>query len=295
MVIDQANAKLERMLQKQIKSDGVEDNIHDEKECGILLDNIATILTTFMGQEPKPSELSNINPDMKLRRLEDIMQAQKLENDFLRMEVNDLKSERDMELILLNSEKARLEEKFTSNARLLADKDRQMANQEKELEILRESLKATTAGYISGDDSFSETDSYVCDSYVSGANKRDDTNGGRKVYSPPRDKYTSLVEAKEKAEIDAKTNSDNLETAKKIISSLEESHKKTTQDLKTRLHSSNETIASLLDISNKFEKETADLKAEIKMLREAEGKRQEETSRLSNLIPKNDDSLPGLT
>lgn len=171
--------------------------------------------------------------------------------NIIRKEIEqELKSEMDQEMIVMNSERSIIKEKNKELVDMLSKKD-------EEMRILRSSLKESSVGYISGDDSDIEDD-------ADPTNVPEEVNGGN---VPPPEQVEEILLAKDKAEKEAKDNAERLANAKVIISSLEQSNKTMTEDLKSRWHDSNAAIVSLLDQSGKHEKETEELKSNIDKLK----------------------------
>jgi len=185
--------------------------------------------------------------------LEENLKLLRLENDKIREDT----SERDQELILLNTEMGRIKDDHLANFDLLKSK-------EKELVVLKASLNDASMCYISGDDS--DSDDEECAMQLIDVVPVRPTNHARKN-SYDKEMCANLINAKEKAEEIAKSNGESLANAKMIIASLEQSNKKITQDLKLRLHDSNAALVSILEQSQKHERDSVILRAEIEKLK----------------------------
>jgi chromosome segregation ATPase len=176
-----------------------------------------------------------------------------------------------------------------------------LANKERELHVLRSSLKVddNDAGYISDDASDDDEDegdqqsTYSSPARLNGYSPADaealatilsQTNGSmdgsvraRELESLRKD-LSKIKSEKEKFEKDLKEERESLASAKMIISSLENANKQMMEDLRSRLQDSNAAIAALLDKSMEHEKTSEKLKEELDLLnkeREAERKRYE--------------------
>ncbi len=177
-----------------------------------------------------------------------ILEAQK---KCMRSELElELKQEQDQELVSLSSELALVKKKNDEYKRMLFKKD-------EEMNVLRASLKESSVGYISGDESDLEDES---------APGKPPLHIAHHSGLTPKE-IEELLKAKEKAEAEAKQNAESLANAKMIISSLEQSKKSMIEDLKVRLHDSNSAIVSLLDQSGKHEKESAELRSNLHKLK----------------------------
>jgi len=183
------------------------------------------------------------------------LEVLRIENEKIREEVR----ERDQELLFLNAEMSRMKEVQSSNMNNLFMK-------EEELRLVKESLNDASVGYISGDESDTDSENYVPND--TGSMPLHEAISVCKD-SNDRELCVNLIKAKEDAEKRAKSNQESLANAKMIIASLEQSNKKMTQDLRSRLHDSNLALVSVLEQSQKHEKESAILRVEIDKLKKS--------------------------
>ena len=186
----------------------------------------------------------------KEQLLERSLSRQRAENDRIRKNIDELRTEKDQETAILGIELASLQGKYTLNMDVLQKK-------EDELKVLRSSLKEDSVGYISEDESDLEDDG--AGSVNPSIEKVNDDHHVTEMCAKLRD-------AKETAEKEAKRNADNLAEAKLIISSLEQSNKTITENLRTRLHDSNAAIVSLLDQSKQHQSTNIELKKKLDQL-----------------------------
>jgi len=189
----------------------------------------------------------------RMHILEENLKLLRVENEKIREDT----SERDQELILLNTEMGRIKEEHLENVDLLKSK-------EEELQVLKESLNDASICYISGDESDSDGEEPVV-KLVGAISLRPPNHARKNSYD--KEMCANLINAKEEAEEIAKSNGESLANAKMIIASLEQSNKKMTQDLRSRLHDSNAALVSILEQSQKHEKDSVMLRAEIEKLK----------------------------
>ena len=196
------------------------------------------------------------NESLLVNNLERKLKTQRAESERVRLELEELKSERDQELMVLSSEIIRTQEQYKQAVATLSEKENEIA-------LLRDSLKEEPVGYISGDESDSEDECGVTSGIGVPLSVHLSMPSGSIVDNDLKNLCDALKKEKESVEKEARLNSENLANAKLIISSLEQSNKIMNQDFRSRLQDSNSTIVSLLEKSGKYEKETAKLKAEV--------------------------------
>lgn len=186
----------------------------------------------------------------RIQILEDNLKSLRRENEKIREDT----SERDQELVLLNTEMQRMKEDHLIKVDLLTKK-------EDELRVLQENLNENSICYISGDESDSDSENSVTNALSIHAPIVTRKN------SYDKEMCANLINAKEEAEERAKKNGESLDNAKAIIASLEQSNKTITEGLRSRLHDSNTALVSILEQSQKHERESAVLRVEIKKLK----------------------------
>jgi len=202
----------------------------------------------------------------KIRRLEESLSMKTRENEKVKSKLREIETKNEEDAVLLKSEISQLKIQCTRNSETLAKKN-------EELRVLQESLKEPSLGYISGDDSDSETDGSVSSNNI-GSDFSSSDSKDRNSSVPHNVDVNSLnhdinkiLREKKEAEKQAKANAESLANAKMIISSLEESNKTMTADLRARLHDSNQAIFALLEQGKLHEKNLAESKQEIERLK----------------------------
>jgi len=247
-----------------------------------------------------------------LQQVEEALRREKEESAQLKAD-RDGRRLRDEEVQSLRQEVVSLREQCQTNMEVLTRKER-------ELVVLRDSLKVDDGvGYISDDGSDGTESDVGTDAGVSSSVAHFGAivphygpaqaealaillaNGGTNAGGPPpsegpnggnnsssaevqRELSQARVE-NEKYRKQLKTEKESLANAKMIISSLERANKSMMEDLRSRLQDSNTAIASLLEKSIQSEKTTNKLREEMESLRnekdELERKLRSSTSSLS--------------
>lgn len=236
-----------------------------------------------------------------LVKVQDALRREREENSHLRIEREHRGRAQDEANESLLREIQSLREQCRTNMEVLAKKERELA-------VLRDSLKVDDGvGYIS-DDGTDASDECDHDSPVSSsvANLKvsnygpshaealatlllhggGNTGDGKKSYRTEEFEALKVQVAQAHAESERtrkqlKTEKESLANAKMIISSLEKANKSMMEDLRSRLQDSNTAIASLLEKSMESDKTTAKLRAELDALRHEKA---QECDKLENEI-----------
>eukprot|EP00934_Nitzschia_sp_Nitz4_P003737 Nitzschia sp. Nitz4//scaffold42_size132992//49569//52208//NITZ4_003392-RA/size132992-processed-gene-0.30-mRNA-1//-1//CDS//3329551697//3727//frame0 len=213
-----------------------------------------------------------------VRRLEETIKKQNEELKQLRL----VGSSGDNQRLL--DEIQSLREQCSTNMEVLAKKER-------ELSVLRSSLKVdeNDAGYISDDasegDEDDDDDAPVVPAGLKGYDPAQTealatlmASGGKisSGKSDWKDEYVKALEEREKASKELQAERDSLANAKLIISSLEKANKSMMEDLRSRLQDSNTAIASLLEKSMEHEKNSLALQEEVSKLKKEKAELEKE-------------------
>jgi DNA repair exonuclease SbcCD ATPase subunit len=249
-----------------------------------------------------------------VQRLEEALRGEREECAQLRSERDRSDGTRDAELEALRVEVRSLQEQCCTNMEVLAKKER-------ELVVLRDSLKVDDGvGYISDDGSeASETD--ADETPVSPVPQRlrygpsqaealatllaqSSSGMGNKssLSSDAAHELQVLKQELQQAHTDLeryrkqlKTEKESLVNAKMIISSLEKANKSIMDDLRSRLQDSNTAITSLLEKSIENEKMNSKLRVEVETLKKEKEQYETEISTLrSTFLDCRQSSLHGL-
>ena len=186
-----------------------------------------------------------------------------IQNQMMRNEVEvEIREEKEQEILLLNLELNRFKRKSEEYIKILSQKEESerkneeylkiLSQKDEEMNVLRSSLKETSVGYISGDESDLDAEPNASNNLP--------LHIGRPTHTP--EQIEELLKAKEATEAASKQNAERLANAKMIISSLEKSNKSMTQDLKSRLNDSNAAIVNLVDESGALRSKLNQLKTE---------------------------------
>ena len=226
-------------------------------------------------RDQAPSEAETKSMQEEIRKLKE-------ESLHYRLEAERVEKHRENEVKNMSAEIEMLRLECSTNMEVLTKKER-------ELVVLRDSLKEEEVGYISDDAEDDDEDEETgatpppppstTSSYTTSQVEALATilahAGKQQPASPPNEHPVSdeklkgeLTQArleKERALKELKTEKESLANAKMIISSLEKANKSMMEDLRSRLHDSNSAIASLLEKSMESEKTTAKLQAELEM------------------------------
>ncbi len=239
-------------------------------------------------------ELESKNGSFK--RLEEAMNKQADEIKKLRQEYDRLKGEKDSEEERLYAEMRNLRDQCMTNMEVLTKKER-------ELEVLRDSLKVDDGvGYIS-DDGSDDGDEGVSPNHAPSPPRISSSlqygpsqaealatllvhGGGASVSKVPEGSPSTEEVEKLRAELakahlemeklsrELRAERDSLANAKMIISSLEKANKSMMEDLRKRLQDSTTAIAALVDKSMENEKVSNELRKEMEQVkREREDER----------------------
>jgi hypothetical protein len=220
-----------------------------------------------------------------VRRLEEALTKQNEEVKKLRSQLEQRIQGNDQSNEQLNAEMQNLREQCAANREVLAKKER-------ELSVLRSSLKVdeNDAGYISDDDSGDEDDG---DAGVPASINYGQAEALATILSHEanlnefetlKNQLLNALSEREKAGKDLQAERESLANAKMIISSLENANKSMTEDLRCRLQDSNSAVASLMDKSMENEKNAIELREEVEQLKkEKEEERQNHLAEVKRL------------
>lgn len=226
-------------------------------------------------------------------RLEEALKKQNEEVQKLRSQLEQRNQGHDQSTRQLQAEIQNLRRQCATNVEVLAKKER-------ELSVLRSSLKVdeNDAGYISDDDSGDDDDE---DAVVPSSVNLGQTEALASIlahesssseFETLKSQLQNALNEREKAGKELQAERESLANAKMIISSLENANKSMTEDLRCRLQDSNSAVASLMDKSMENEKNTNDLRDEVdRMKKEKEEERQKHLAEVKRLKERNNDEL----
>lgn len=261
------------------------DVIDEAEDSSVDGNSIGNDSASYSSRSSIPMDSRKVRKELEertraLHRVEDALRKQK-------EELTRLRSVKDEEHEKMRQEIQSLREQCQTNLEVLTRKERELA-------VLRDSLKVDDGvGYISDDgtdatesDGEAPVQSVVAHygpsqaealatllAHGGGGNKREAAKGGDTGEMAVFQRELMQARAEmDRARKQLKTEKESLANAKMIISSLEKANKSMMEDLRSRLQDSNTAIASLLEKSMESEKTTAVLRAEIEALRREKDK-----------------------
>jgi HAMP domain-containing protein len=307
-VVERLEHNLAHIRSEAVVLEATQDAASVTKLCDYLGDAILALKEGLECFSSVSSSQSSADSSNEHELQQKNTRIQQLENELHQLK-DELKSSRlsnrkaeNEELQSLRSEVQCLREKNTTNMAILAKK-------EKELSVLRDSLKVDDddggVGYIS-DDAEDEDDApqpstsqLITSSELISLSQiealatllahgvpveRHNTDMQLDEIELIKSQLQELTSEKERALAELKIERESLANAKMIISSLENANKSMMQDLRTRLQDSNVAIASLLQKSLGSENTTAQLRSELETLkREREQDRERYQKELDRL------------